>query len=176
MRYWMDSEFIEDGKTIDLLSIAIVGEDGSEFYAENIDADLSKASPWVQENVIPHLFSQQPNKAAANAWSRDGGAGGLMSRKNIRSEVLQFLNVEKNGEPEFWGYYADYDWVVFCQLFGAMMDLPKGFPMYCRDIKQWCDMLNNPRLPEQGKDEHHALNDARWNKQAWEFLRDIEQA
>jgi hypothetical protein len=53
--------------------------------------------------------------------------------------------------------YADYDWVVLCQLFGAMVDLPKGWPMYCRDIKQWADELGNPQLPEQGKGEHHAL-------------------
>lgn len=38
--------------------------------------------------------------------------------------------------PEFYAYYADYDWVVFCQLFGRMIDLPKGFPMYCIDLKQ----------------------------------------
>jgi len=42
--------------------------------------------------------------------------------------------------PEFYGYYADYDWVVFCWLFGKMMDLPKGFPMYCRDLKQMLDL------------------------------------
>lgn len=26
------------------------------------------------------------------------------------------------------GYYADYDWVAFCQLFDRMIDLPKDFP------------------------------------------------
>lgn len=51
-----------------------------------------------------------------------------------------------------------------------MMDLPKGWPMYCRDIKQFCDDIGNPRLPEQGKGEHHALSDAKWNKQAYDFL------
>lgn len=28
MKYWLDTEFIEDGKTIDLVSIGIVSEDG----------------------------------------------------------------------------------------------------------------------------------------------------
>lgn len=41
--------------------------------------------------------------------------------------------------PEFYAYYADYDWVVFCWLFGRMIDLPKGFPMYCKDLKQELD-------------------------------------
>ena len=39
----------------------------------------------------------------------------------------------------FYAYYADYDWVVFCQLFGTMMQLPEGFPMYCIDLKQELD-------------------------------------
>ncbi len=42
-------------------------------------------------------------------------------------------------QPKFYGYYCDYDWVVFCWLFGRMNDLPKGFPMYCVDLKQTLD-------------------------------------
>jgi 3' exoribonuclease, RNase T-like len=170
MRYWLDTKFIENGIPIDLISIGIIAEDGREFYAESLDCDLSKASPWVKENVIPHLASQQENKSTMNAWSRDGGVGGLMNRTEIRAEIIRFCNIEKYGNPEFWAYYADYDWVVFCQLFGTMMDLPEGFPMYCRDIKQECDRLGNPELPTQKNREHNSLEEARWNKKAWEFL------
>lgn len=150
MKIWFDTEFIEDGKTIDLISIGIVREDTRAYYAESNDCDLSKASPWVKYNVLPHLQ----------------GSAYILSRNAIARDIIGFVG-EK---PEFWGYYADYDWVVLCQLFGTMMDLPRGWPMYCRDIKQLCDSLGNPRLPEQGKGEHHALADARWNKQAYEFL------
>ncbi len=48
--------------------------------------------------------------------------------------------------------------------------------MYCKDIKQWCDELGNPKLPEQGKSEHHALADAKWNKEAWEFLSTYKES
>lgn len=44
-----------------------------------------------------------------------------------------------NSHPIFYGYYCDYDWVAFCWLFGKMLDLPMGFPMYCRDLKQELD-------------------------------------
>jgi len=40
---------------------------------------------------------------------------------------------------EFYAYYADYDWVVFCWLFGKMINLPEGFPKYCIDLKQILD-------------------------------------
>lgn len=169
MKYWFDTEFIEDGHTIELLSIGIVAEDGREFYAESLDADLSRANEWVKENVITHLWSQQVDKRAANIWSRDSGIGGLLSRRDIAEELIYFCAPEKHGKPEFWAYYADYDWVVLCQLFGPMIDLPTDWPKYCRDVKQLCDMLGNPRLPKQDN-EHHALEDAKWTKHAHEFL------
>ena len=46
MRYYLDTEFIEDGKTIDLISIGLVSEDGREYYAINYNCDFSKASEW----------------------------------------------------------------------------------------------------------------------------------
>jgi hypothetical protein len=73
-------------------------------------------------------------------------------------------------EPEFWAYYADYDWVALCQLYGTMMDLPKGWPMYCRDLKQVADERGATLPPQQGT-EHHALADAIWTKAAWEAVR-----
>jgi hypothetical protein len=152
MRIWFDTEFIEDGKTIDLISIGMVREDGATLYMENDDCDRSRASPWVKENVLRHLTGK---------WEHSG------NRQSIRDHILSFAG-EK---PEFWAYYAAYDWVVLCQLFGTMMDLPKHFPMYCRDVKQLCDDRGNPKLPKQSSIEHHALADAMWTKHAWEFLQ-----
>lgn len=224
MRYWFDTEFIEDGKTIDLISIGVVAEDGRELYLLNVDCDLSKSSEWVRENVIKQLppkpcditpQSSPREQEASRRWkSRDaireevafflGAIGEVCSLPPTRFATIamkvrplipiplkrtrlitSILNIGHNqkteyrligkDKPEIWAYYADYDWVAFCQLFGTMMDLPKGFPMYCRDLKQWYDMLGNPKLPEQGKGEHNALEDARWNKQAWEFLAEYDK-
>ena len=159
MRFWFDTEFIEDGRTIDLMSIGIIAEDGRELYVENLDCDLSMAGDWVRQNVIPHLGKDDPLR---------------LYRKQIRHTVREFVGEHPvttgPTKPEFWAYYADYDWVVLCQLFGTMMDLPNGWPMYCRDVKQLCDMLGNPKLPEKNKGEHHALADAKWTKDAWHFL------
>lgn len=148
-RIWFDTEFIEDGHTIDLISIGMVREDGATLYLENRDCDHSRASDWVKENVLSQL---------------KGGPG--LNRAGIADAVKKFAG----DKPEFWGYYADYDWVVLCQLYGTMMDLPNGWPMFCLDIKQVCVVLGDPDLPAQDAGEHHALADARWNRKAWEFL------
>ena len=156
MKYFLDTEFMESGHLfpVTLLSVGIVAGDGREFYAVNAEADRTIANDWVKANVIPYL-----------------GDAGRMRHVDIGHAVLEFVG-ENN--PEFWGYYSDYDWVVFAQLFGAMIDIPKGWPMYCRDIKQLCDELGNPKLPEQGKGEHNALADAKWNLQAYNFLIGIK--
>jgi 3' exoribonuclease, RNase T-like len=151
MRVWFDTEFIEDGRTIDLVSIGLVREDDHHFYAELAEADHSRASDWVRDNVLAHL------QGGTHIWKR----------ADLKDAIITFAGPK----PEFWAYYADYDWVALCQLYGTMMDLPDGWPMYCRDIKQWCDQLGNPRLPEHDEGEHHALADAHWNKRAWEFLQ-----
>lgn len=209
MKYFLDCEFIEDGKTIDLISIGLIKENGEEYYAINSDCDLSKASDWVKENVIyklppkncmptevsPRLFSESKawktkedirfevalfcgcsfdqtfliRKSLLGLWDK------FLLKLDLKKPEYNFYLKEYQEKPEFWAYYADYDWVVFCQLFGTMMDLPKGFPFYCKDIKQLCDNLGNPKLPEQGKGEHNALEDARWNKKAYEYLIDVEK-
>jgi 3' exoribonuclease, RNase T-like len=37
VKIFYDTEFIEDGRTIDLISIGMVAEDGREYYAVNRD-------------------------------------------------------------------------------------------------------------------------------------------
>jgi len=68
MKIFFDTEFIEDGHTIDLISIGMVKEDengaASFFYAENSECDLNRADPWVKENVIPHLVQNLPTRKA----------------------------------------------------------------------------------------------------------------
>lgn len=160
MRYFLDTEFSERGSEYPLLliSVGIVAEDGREFYAIHSEFSPDDCNLWVRDNVLPHLDLN-------DGWDR------RCALDEMEAQLLQFCDVQKYGKPEFWGYYADYDWVVFCQIFGAMIHLPKGWPMYCRDIKQLCDDLGNPPLPQQGKGEHNALLDARWNKLAFEFLQ-----
>jgi hypothetical protein len=151
MKIWFDTEFIEDGKTIDLISIGAVREDGAIFYAQSSEFRFYAASEWVRENVFPGL---------TNAWFK---------RNEIRDNFKSFAGPE----PEFWAYYADYDWVALCQLFGPMIALPKSWPRYCRDVKQLCDSLGNPALPNKQNLTHNALDDAKWCREAYLFLQDF---
>jgi hypothetical protein len=70
-RYFLDTEFNEFGG--DLISLALVGEDGHELY---VATECEKPSAWVKDNVIPilrvrdaHPIMIQPDEfGRAVAW------------------------------------------------------------------------------------------------------------
>ncbi len=56
-RYFYDCEFIEDGRTIELVSIGVVDESGREFYAVSSEFDPQRAIDWVRRHVLDKLPS-----------------------------------------------------------------------------------------------------------------------
>jgi hypothetical protein len=149
MRYFFDTEFIDNGKTIELISIGIISQDGREYYAESSEFDPNNACPWVQENVIKYL---------------DGHA---KPRSQIRDEIVAFIGEDI---PIFYAYYGAYDWVIFCQLFGRMMDIPAHWPHLQLDVKQLSIHMGNLPMPIQTTRQHNALNDAAWTKDCFDWL------
>lgn len=177
MRYYIDTEFVETPGHIELISIGIVAQDGREYYAVNTEADLSQADDWVKRNVLSSMpeYNMEENTLRNYQYIKRDRPAGCQDKKTIadmKEELLLWCGQQNNvpEECEFWGYYADYDWVVFCWIFGRMIDLPKGFPMYCRDLKQLmssCTLLDKEWKQQVCPDpvgEHNALVDARWNK------------
>jgi hypothetical protein len=159
MKYFFDSEFLEDGSTINLISIAFVAEDGREYYAVNSDAAWLRINndPWLMENVV----SQLPDESE---WK---------PKAQIAQEVLEFLTADGQ-EPELWAWYAAYDHVVYAQLWGKMIHLPDGLPMYTNDLRSLLDWAVLPHrhkeLPKQPDGVHDALADARHVKTRYEWV------
>lgn len=151
MRYFYDTEFIEDGRTIELVSIGIVAEDGSEYYAVSTDFDSSKANQWVRDNVLDKLPSPRDP-----VWK---------PRERIREEVYAFLTkgLRHGNQAELWAWVGAYDHVVLAQLWGDMAGLPKKLPRYTRELKQYWEMAGRPKLPSVPQGNHDALVDARHN-------------
>lgn len=160
---------------IDLISIGLVCEDGREYYAisNEVDVDMiwNMEDDFVLNKVVKPMFNQYI-KDDWDRWKYISGYSGLdgnftkanlksffkrkgKSNKQIATDIRYFIFDKQidfvNNSPifnkaDFYAYYADYDWVLFCSLFGRMIDLPMGFPQYCRDLKQMlderADMLN----------------------------------
>lgn len=199
---------------IDLVSIGIVSENGNEYYAICNEFDEKYADKWVKENVLNPIYSELYQKQTPYEKTHFSfGTKTLLkrygkSKKQIAQDIFEFctkdtLTLEKAKyynvdysyqDIQFYAYYADYDWVLFCTLFGRMIDLPKGFPMYCRDLKQMLDdKLESSKIWSHGTDlnfkinaikndedfskycpkqenEHNALDDAKWNHKLHNFI------
>jgi hypothetical protein len=221
MKYFLDQEFIEGfhkplfGKKrhfIDLISIGIVCEDGREYYAISTEFNQKDADDWVKKNVIAKLpdrhvdLMDSPNRRMQSmAWK---------PQKVILRELYDFFGyvpydtgfgsdwLGNDNDIQVYGYYSDYDWVLFCSLFGRMMNLPDAFPMYCIDLKQILDekvsklsnsdffhafhkeepltfkeklelvKTKNVKYPKQ-TNEHNALDDAKWNYELYKFIQTL---
>ena len=157
MRFFYDCEFIEDGHTIELISIGVVDSDGREIYAVSTEFDDRRAGPWVRTNVLPKLPS-----SADQAWR---------SRAAIRDDLLDFLT-SPGEEIELWAWIAAYDHVVLCQLWGAMPALPRPLPRFTRELRQRWEDAGRPPLPSPPEDAHDALADARHNLVRWRAIEE----
>ena len=155
MRYFYDCEFIEDGRTIELVSIGVVGEDGREFYAVSSEFDPSRAIDWVRRNVLDKL-----PPPADRSWR---------PLARIREELLAFL-LEPGETIELWAWMAAYDHVVLAQLWGDMRALPRAIPRFTHELRQRWEDAGSPPLPPAPPDQHDALADARHNLARWHAL------
>lgn len=135
-----------------------------------------------------------------------------MSRKQIRWDLTKFLldpndellndwlgdmdsyfkTITENNftDVRLYGYYSAFDHVCLSWIYGKMINLPEGIPMYTRDLKQTMDeiveeLYESDRLLALGQKVdnfksrkgypeavncHNALSDALWNKQLHDFL------
>lgn len=150
MRYFYDTEFIEDGRTIELISIGMVAEDGREYYAVSSEFDAQRAGTWVRTNVLPKLPSP-----SSQLWR---------SRRRIREDLENFLGIDAAGRPddiELWAWVGAYDHVVLCQLWGTMPDLPVAIPRFTHELRQLWEDCGSPPMPPRSPGVHDALVDAR---------------
>jgi hypothetical protein len=184
-RVFYDTEFIDNGKTIDLISIGMVDEEGNELYYVNNDCSFKKVlkHKWLRENVLPYLPTLD------DRWDDKYGHSEVVKSKYfISREVKNFIlgkcptfvpegtKLPKYETVELWAYYGAYDHVALAQLWGSMIDLPKGIPMYTHDLKQEMDRLGVKKSDLSHLDkgnEHNALDDAKWNLQLKQFLESL---
>lgn len=167
--YFIDAEFFEMPGTLIPLSLGIVSAlDGRELHIVNASnvkrfEDVHKATAvhnhkdtrWIVENVLPKLPSRKE-------W---------LSDEECADKIRKFV---AGTNPQFWAYYAAYDWVCFCWFCGGrMIDLPRGWPRFCRDLR-WVMAERGIEPARYGighsLDTHNALEDARWAADVWRKL------
>jgi hypothetical protein len=168
-----DCEFLEDGNTIDLISIGIVNiTTGEEYYAVSKDFDTYRVvrDKWLMDNVMSSI-----EHSLIYADSRPEPIDLFVTGDNAkyRKDIARDIEAFFSEGVELWAYYGDYDHVALSQLWGKMVDLPPHFPMYTNDIKTLWQLAGRPDLPKQISGNHNALDDARHAAEVYRYLMGI---
>lgn len=155
MRYFYDTEFLDTGRTIDLISIGIVAADGREYHAhlDDYDRAAAEAHPFVGTEVLPRLTALPQTPRAV-----------------VADEVARFL--DPGTRPELWGWFPAYDHVCLSQLWGTMLDPPPHIPQRTNCVAQLGQWLHAGRPPVENPAAHDALSDARWARDVYAWLVD----
>ncbi len=148
MKIWFDTEFLDLGDTVELLSLGAVREDGKTFYMERGACPVHLANDWVWKNVMPHLESN---------GSTD---------EDMRISFREFCGTR----PEFWAYYATYDAMLLFKLYGGFMGFPWNQVVHDISTLAMLKGVYQHEFPPQQSVAHHALNDAIWNKEVYDYI------
>jgi hypothetical protein len=139
VRLFLDCEFTELSQQAKLISLALVAEDGEEFYVELLDSwRLEDCSDFVKEIVLPQLW----------------GGEYAMPIIEARAALLRFLTTYDE-ELEIFTDAPAYDWELFCELAYEDGKWPKNVRTFPIDATTLTATNDGEELP------HHALLDAR---------------
>jgi hypothetical protein len=186
-----DTEFIDNGVTIEPISIAMVEGDRELYAISDSLATMSRAAEnhWLRENVLPWL-------PLAVEWLSDSKIHVRWDTQHPDYDKVKPLNeiaemvedfITFRSDTQLWAYYGAYDHVLLAQLYGPMVELPTGVPMLTNDIKQEAIRLGNPKLPKLRESlvkkrfggtrmEHNALYDTYEERYRLHWLRNYERS
>ncbi|MBB5502194.1 3'-5' exoribonuclease [Paraburkholderia sp. MM5384-R2] len=145
-RYFIDTEFT-DFQRCQLISLAVVGENGNEFYGERTDFDRTLCSDFVRTVVLPQLGQFE---------------GRAMPFAALREALRAWLaDIPGDGAPALC-----YDYETDLNLFRFLLDgpLPRGWRL--ENIAGRRDRERRATYFARHGGEHHALHDARANAYA----------
>lgn len=166
---FLDTEFTDLNRGAELISLALVAEDGRYLYAELTDFDRENCSDFVKGHILPILtLEEQPNGVVMN----DGNVLYKGDKAGLAEQINLF--VSKYGKVHIWADNHSWDWMLFCDLYGHAFNIPKNIFYIVFDIATLLlakgfdpdvsrhSLVEMGNLPEsiQAMAQHHALYDA----------------
>ena len=136
MKIYFDTEFTGLTKNTDLISIGLIAENGSTFYGEIKDFDITKCNQWVKDNVVSKLKYY----GRYNEYFKENNHS--VEILDTKHKVGIHLNLWINSfleEIQFVSDVAHYDFVLLIDLLtfgGTALDLPEYITAAVYDINQ----------------------------------------
>ncbi|MEU2455884.1 hypothetical protein ABZ605_38070 [Streptomyces sp. NPDC012765] len=182
---YLDTEFDPRNPTLSgLLSIGLTDNTNpaADYYAINTDADLDALADhtFIVEHVLPFLpvsVDRHPDGSPAGIhWAMNHPD--FLAYAEPAAQIAEDLAAYFPGdeEPELWANWGKDDLGYLHRLFGNDWEaMPAGVPRLFFDLEVRRRQLGAPKPPVQLADEHHALADARFNRDFHTHLLRFEQ-
>ena len=143
MNVFFDTEFTGLVPGTTLISLGMVAETGETFYAEFTDFNEKLVDDWQLEHVFGNLIVNHFKRKYPNAVTSPGLDNTVVigNSEYIADKLFIWLDEvrAKHGDNDLIQLVSDvchYDMVLFCNLFGGAMKLPKWINPVCYDICQ----------------------------------------
>lgn len=173
MKIFLDSEFTGLHRNAQLISLGMIAENGTYFYAEFTDYDDRGLDEWIIENVVKNLYLKEDYSLYAvaepiseNTIKRYDAMTVKDSTEHIRFRLEKWLSQFEN--IEIWSDCLSFDWVLFCDIWKHAFNLPSNIFYIPFDI---CTLMKVKGIdPDISREEfmrcqikgnkHNALYDA----------------
>lgn len=145
-KVFFDTEFTGLHQNTSLISIALVSECRKIFYAEFNDYYKEQVDDWIKNNVLTKLIF--PDKTHFLISDTNG-----IMMKSDTEDIVSILKLwlSQFEKIEIWSDCLSYDWMLFCQLFGGALNIPKNIYYIPFDI---CTSFKNKGIdPDINREE-----------------------
>jgi hypothetical protein len=170
---YLDCEFLPaDPTNTGLVSIGLTDDQGVDYYAVNaeMDVDALLAVPWMVNNVWRYLpriaFGYDEDRGVLN---HDDSS--VRSIATIKADIAAYFADTRASQTRLYAYYGGQDIGRLHMLWDNNWALmPEYIPQWFTEIQALIVDAGNPRMPMQDSGEHHALADARYNREMHQYL------
>ncbi|MFI2620462.1 hypothetical protein [Streptomyces sp. NPDC018584] len=169
---YLDCEFLPaDPTTAGLVSLGLTDDQGVDYYAVNADMDVEAllCVPWMVDNVWPYLPTVSDTSAIGGGLDLAYGNRDVRSVAGIRADVARYFADTEADETRLFAWYGGQD---ICRLHSLWDNnwqaMPDRIPRWFTELEALIADASHPTRPElpvQDSGEHHALADARYNRQ-----------
>ncbi|MEW1677922.1 hypothetical protein AB0O47_32515 [Streptomyces noursei] len=165
-RVYLDCEFLPGLTTpAGLISIGLTDDRGRDYYAVNGEMDCVSvfSDPFLQQHVLPFV-PKVPSKDEV-----DWACPEVKSLGQIRRDVAAYFDTD--ADTVLYAFYGAADLMRLHSLWGHNWQvMPASVPRWLDDLKALAVRAGSPSMPQQQVGEHHALEDARYNRTMHEAL------
>ena len=173
MNYFLDTEFsdLPWKPNVELISVALVREDGASYFACSSEFDERNVSEFVTGNVLQHLPPISERKALGSIKSSMLEFFAELPVEKVWSVFptvaqLQSFGFDEDKALDLLDRYGDFDYQLFRKILSD--DYSETWPNQGSNLTPIViELIDRDYDMPRNMNEHDALSDAIWARDVW---------